>query len=328
MSRAVTQAVAPRRGGGARETGTQNGGSFFARLLRDMRMNRCIYLMAIPILVYFILFHYIPMGGAVIAFMDYVPAKGILASKWVGFDNFISFFTSFQFGRLLKNTILLSLLQLIWGFPLPILLALLINEVHSPRFKKGVQTISYMPHFISLVVICGIIQDFTSSEGVITQLFSLFGGPDSNLLLKPELFRTIYVASGVWQECGWGSIIYLSAMSAIDPGLYEAALIDGANRFKQLVHITIPCILPTIVILFIMRMGNVMSLGFEKVILLYNPNIYETADIISSYVYRRGLVEFDYSFSSAVGLFNSVINFALLVTVNRISSKVSEISLW
>lgn len=302
--------------------------SFTARLRKDWIRNKYVYIMCLPVFIYFFVFHIIPMFGVVIAFLDYVPAKGIWGSKWVGLEHFKSFFSNYQFTRLLRNTLAISIMQLLWGFPLPIIFALLLNEVRRNKYKRTVQTISYMPHFISIVVICGILRDFVTADGVITQIYVLFGGTRENLLLKPELFRTIYVASGIWQECGWGSIIYLSAISGIDPGLYEASYMDGANRFRQLWHITLPGIMPTIVILFIMRMGNVMSLGFEKIILLYNPTIYETADVLSTYVYRRGLVDFDYSFSAAAGLFNSVINFILLMTVNRISRKASEVSLW
>ena len=232
------------------------------------------------------------------------------------------------FGRLIKNTLLISLYSLLWGFPAPILLALLLNEVKKEKFKRSVQTITYLPHFVSLVVICGMLIDFTSTEGVINDIVEAFGGERTNYLMRPESFRTIYVASGIWQGIGWGSIIYLASMTNIDPQLYEAAIIDGAGRWKQTLHITLPGIAPTIVILLILRLGGLMSVGFEKIILLYNPTTMETADVISSYVYRRGLLDFDYSFSAAVGLFNSVINFILILLANRFSRELSETSLW
>lgn len=294
----------------------------------DFKRNKYIYLMAIPVLAFYIIFHYAPMYGAIMAFKDFNPAHGILGSDWVGFEHFKQFFQGVYFGRLIKNTLLISLYSLLWGFPAPIILALLLNEVSNKYFKRAAQTITYLPHFISMVVVCGIIVDFTSSEGIITSIVAMFGGETTNLLMKAELFRTIYVASGIWQGVGWGSIIYLATMSNIDTQLYEAAIIDGANKWKQVLNVTLPSIAPTIVILLVLRMGSIMSVGFEKIILLYNPRIMETADVISTYVYRRGLLDFDYSFSAAVGLFNSAINFVLIILANKLSRNVSETSLW
>jgi putative aldouronate transport system permease protein len=268
------------------------------------------------------------MAGMLISFQDYSPVKGIFGSKWVGFNNFIEFFSNYQFFRLIRNTLLLSLYLLVFSFPAPLVLALLINEIRSMAYKRAVQTISYLPHFISLVVICGIITDFTSSSGVINQILSQFGFVPVTFLLRPELFRPIFVVSDIWQHVGWGSIIYLAALAGIDPGLYEAAIIDGAGRWRQMLAITLPSLLPTITILFIMRVGQIMSVGYEKVILLYNPRIYETADIISTYIYRRGLLDANYGLSTAVGAFNSIINFLFVWSANRISSKLSENSLW
>ncbi|WP_208403149.1 ABC transporter permease subunit [Paenibacillus sp. BK720] len=284
--------------------------------------------MMLPVIAYYLIFHYIPMYGALIAFKEYSPMKGILHSDWVGLKHFHDFFGSYYFTRILKNTLVISLYSLIFEFPAPIILALLINEVQSRTFKRVAQTITYMPYFISLVVICGIITDFTNADGIINRLFMLFGYDGQAMLQKPELFRPIYILSEIWQRIGWESIIYIAALMSIDQEQYEAARIDGASRIKQIFFITLPGILPTITIMFILRMGNMLNVGFEKIILLYNPVTYNTADVISSFVYRKGLLEFGWSYSSAVGLFNSVVNLALLVTANYISRKVNKSSLW
>lgn len=302
--------------------------SYGNRLAKDFRRNKYLYLMAIPIIAYYIIFHYKPMYGAVIAFKDFSPIKGILGSPWVGFKHFYDFFIDYYFVRIVKNTIVISFSSLIFGFPAPIILALLMNELKNRTFTRAVQTITYMPHFISIVVICGLIRSFTADDGIVTYVFSLFGAEKISMLNKSELFVPIYVISGIWQGVGWGSIIYLSALQSIDVQLYEAATIDGAGHLRQAWHITLPGIMPTIVIMLILRMGGLMSVGYEKIILLYNPAIYEASDVISSYVYRKGLLEFNWSYSSAVGLFNSVINFLMLMTANKISRKVNETSLW
>jgi putative aldouronate transport system permease protein len=302
--------------------------SFGKRLVRDIIVNRELYFIFLPVLLYYVLFNYLPMYGASIAFKNYTPSSGISGSPWVGFAHFMSFFESHYFLTLLRNTLLLSLSSLVLGFPAPIILALLLNEIRSKRFARTVQTITYMPHFISLVVICGMILQFTRDDGVITYLLGFFGYPQQTILNSPNAFMPVYVLSGIWQEVGWGSIINLASLAGIDQELYEAAAIDGASRFKRVLHITLPGILPTIVIMFIMRAGRIMSLGADKVILLYNPAIYETSDVIASYVYRRGIIGTDWSFSSAVGLFNSVVNFILVIAVNQISRKVNETSLW
>ncbi|MFE4710578.1 ABC transporter permease [Paenibacillus sp. NPDC056722] len=298
------------------------------RFIRDFRINKYLYLMMIPVVAYYLIFHYAPMYGALIAFKEYSPMKGILGSDWVGLKHFYDFFNSYYFWRILKNTIVISLYSLIFEFPAPIILALLINEVRSKSFKRVAQTITYMPYFISLVVICGIITDFTNADGIINSLFTYFGYDGQAMLQKPELFRPIYILSEIWQRIGWESIIYIAALMSIDVEQYEAARMDGASRLKQMFYITLPGILPTISIMLILRMGNLLNVGFEKIILLYNPITYETADVISSFVYRKGLLEFGWSYSSAVGLFNSVINLALLVTANYISRKVNKNSLW
>nr|WP_042159520.1 ABC transporter permease subunit [Paenibacillus gorillae] len=291
-------------------------------------MNKYLYLMMIPVVAYYIVFHYAPMYGALIAFKEYTPMKGILGSDWVGLKHFYDFFNSYYFVRILKNTLIISFYSLVFEFPAPIILALLINEVRSKSFKRVAQTITYMPYFISLVVICGIITDFTNADGVINRLFMLFGYDGQAMLQKPELFRPIYILSEIWQRIGWESIIYIAALMSIDLEQYEAARMDGASRLKQIFHITLPGIMPTIAIMLILRMGNLLNVGFEKIILLYNPVTYETADVISSFVYRKGLLEFGWSYSSAVGLFNSVINLVLLITANYVSRKVNKSSLW
>lgn len=302
--------------------------SFFYRVKKDWMRNRLLYLMIIPVLIFFILFHYKPMYGAIIAFKDYTPALGIAESPWVGWDNFTRFFSSVYFGRLIRNTILLSFYSLLFGFPAPIILALLLNEVKNKKFKGLTQTVTYLPHFISMIVVTGMLVDFSMTSGLFNDIIELFGGERSPLLQNPDLYRTIYVASGIWQEIGWGSIIYLSALSGVDSQLYEAAQIDGAGKWKQLIHVTLPGIAPTIIIMFILKMGTLMNMGYEKTILLYNPATYETADIISSYIYRIGLLEQDWSYSTAIGLFNSVINLGLLLITNKIARKCGETSLW
>ncbi len=302
--------------------------SFLRFLKRDFQRHWGIYVMFLPVLAYFIIFHYMPLYGAQIAFKDYIPIKGIEGSKWVGFKHFTNFFNGLYFGRLMRNTLLLSLYQLAFGFPAPIILALLMNEVRSRSFKRVVQTVTYLPYFVSLMVVCSLVINFTSVNGLINDIIEAFGGKRTSLLLNPDNYRTIHIASGIWQNMGWNSIVYMAALSAVDQQLYEAAVIDGANRWQQTLHVTIPGIVPTIVIMLIMRLGQIMNVGFEKVILLYNDATLETADVISTYVYRRGLLESAYSFSAAVGLFNSVINTVLLVGANTISRKLNETSLF
>ncbi len=294
----------------------------------DFRRNKLAYLMALPGIIFFIIFSYIPMGGLLMAFQDYKPKQGILASPLVGLDNFLDFFSSIYFERTVINTLAISMLELCITFPVTIIFALLLNEISSKKFKRSIQTISYMPYFISMVVVAGIIVDFCTTKGPITQLVSIFTGKTSNLLSIPEYWRPIYIISGLWQGLGFGSIIYIAALSGVDQELYEAAVVDGANRWKQTMHITLPGISSTIIIMLILKIGSMMSVGYEKTILLYNPQIYETADIISSYVYRKGLQEFNYGYSTAVSLFNSLINFVLLIITNHFSKKVSENSLF
>lgn len=297
-------------------------------LLGDLYKNYPLYIMALPVVIYLILFNYLPMFGISIAFMDYKPRLGFAGSKFVGFENFLDFFNGLFFGRLLKNTVLLSFYGLLFGFPVPIIFAILLNEVTNTKYKKVIQTMTYLPHFITTVVVCSLIILFTNSDGFLTALVGKFTGKQESLIGNSEYFRAIYTVSGIWQSFGWGSIVYLAAITGIDSSLYEAATIDGANKFKRILHITIPSILPTIVIMLILNLGSVMSVGWEKAFLLQTPQTYETSDIISTYVYRKGFEDMDYSFSTAVNLFNSVVNILFVVASNRISKKVSDTSLW
>ncbi|WP_409341701.1 ABC transporter permease [Paenibacillus sp. MBLB4367] len=294
----------------------------------DLKRHWPIYLMALPVIAYYIIFHYGPMYGLQIAFKDFSAAKGIWNSPWIGFKHFESFFNSIYFWRLLKNTVLINVYELLFGFPAAIVLALLLNEIRNTIFKRLVQTISYLPHFISIVVVAGMMVDFLGRTGLVNQIMGSFGIEPIDFLKEAGWFRFLFVSSGIWQGIGWGSIIYLAAIATIDPTLYEAARMDGASRWKQTLHITIPGIMPTIVILFILNMGNMLSVGSEKVLLLYNPITYETADVISTYVYRKGVLEASYSFTAAVGLFNSVVSFVLIVAANSFSKRLSENKLW
>ncbi len=303
--------------------------AWFLMAAKDLRVNKGLYLLAIPGLLFYILFHYAPMYGLTIAFKDYSQAWGIMGSPWVGLEHFKTFFGSIYSWQIIRNTLLINLYVLVFCFPMPIILALLLNELRSQMFKKTVQTITYLPHFISMVVMCGMIVNFVAPSGIITQLVNFVTGKNYvNLLHEAKFFRPIYIISALWKDIGWNSIIYLAAISGLDMELYEAAQIDGAKKLRQLWHITLPGIAPTIIILLIMQVGHMMSVGSDKILLLYNPVIYETADVISTHVYRKGLVENDPSYSAAVGLFNSVINCVLVYGANWFSRKVSETSLW
>lgn len=302
--------------------------SLWARLVRNYKKHKSLYWIACPVVLYYIIFKYIPMFGVVIAFQDYRPGKGFLGSNFVGFKHFIDFLTTPTASRTIINTLRISVCSLLIEFPAPIILALLLNEIRVGPFKKVVQTLSYMPHFISTVVVCGIIMDFTLSTGVINDIAAMLGFERQAMLGNVNLWVPIYIISNLWQGIGWGSILYLATLSGTDPNLYEAAVIDGAGRWKQMLHVTLPTLVPIIVLQLIMRIGSMMSVGYEKTILLYSPLIYEKADIISSFVYRRGLQEMSFSFGAAVGLFNSVINLILLVSANWFSRKISGESMW
>lgn len=301
-----------------------NIGQCAAIVKKDIIRNRYVYIMLIPVIAYFIAFHYIPMFGTQIAFKDFSIAKGISESPWVGLKHFKAYFNSYYFGRLIKNTILLSAYNILFGFPAPILLAILINEVNNTRFKRVVQTVTYLPHFISIVIVCALLRNFFAMDGVINQVL----GTRINFFMREDMFRPLYVGSGIWQEVGWGSIVYLSAIVGIDHQLYEAAEIDGAGRLQKILYVTLPCIAATITVMFIMRVGKMMTLGADKVLLMYNESTYATADIISTFVYRKGLLEQSYSYSAAVDLVNSLINCGLLVTANKLCKKISGNGLW
>jgi putative aldouronate transport system permease protein len=284
--------------------------------------------MALPVIAFYLFIHYVPMYGAVIAFKNFTPGKGILGSPWVGFKNFNNFFSSVFFFRIIKNTLFISLTNILFGFPAPIILALLLNEIRNRLFKRAVQTVSYLPHFVSIVVVCGLIIDFTSLNGIINDLAAFFGITKQTFLLNPDMFVGVYVSSEIWQTVGWGSIVYIAAIASIEQEMYEAAIIDGAGRFMQAIYITLPSLMPVITVMLILRMGSVMNVGFEKIILLQNNANLATSDVISTFVYRRGLLNFDFSYSSAVGLFNSVVNFTILLSANWLSAKFRGTSLF
>lgn len=297
----------------------------FAAVFRNWEL----YIMLLVVMAYFAIYHYAPMYGIQIAFRKFSGVKGITGSEWRGVFYFVRFFKSAYCFQLIKNTFILSVYQLSLSFPAQIILALMMNELRSTWLKKTVQTVTYAPHFISMVVMCSMITLFLSpSTGVINKVIEKLGGSSVYFMGEPSYFKTIYVLSGVWQSTGWGSIIYMAALAGIDPQIHEAAIIDGASRMQRIWHVNIPGILPTAVILLIMSCGNVMSVGFEKVYLLMNDTNRESAQIIATYVYETGLIDHDYSFSTAIGLFNSVINLVLLLLVNTIARKTSENSLW
>lgn len=300
-------------------------GSFWVRLVK----NRYLYVMFLPVLLYYVIFKYLPMLGTVIAFKDYNLYVGIWESEWVGLKYFEQFIHSVYFWRLLRNTLAISGLELLLVFPAPIIFALMLNEVRSRHFKTTVQTISYLPHFISTVVIVGILVNFLSpSTGLINHFIKLMGGEPVHFLVEPRYFWGIFTLMNIWCTIGWNSIIYIAALSGIDPTYYEAATVDGAGRWRQLFSITLPALSPTIIILLIIRIGKILDVGYEAIILMYNSQIYETADVIATYVYRRGLIDADYSFAAAVGLFQSFFAMILVMGANWISKRYSETSLW
>lgn len=296
---------------------------------KDIHVNWRLYLLALPIIVYFLIFNYAPMAGLVMAFQDFKPTKGIFGSQWVGLQNFIRFFSSPNAFTVIRNTFVISALGLFIGFPLSIIFALLINEIRLKWFKKTVQTISYMPYFITTVVICGLIIDFCSSSGIITNLFAELGWMErQNMLTNPDYFWAINLISDQWQGLGYGSIVFIAAITNVSGELNEAAAIDGANRLQRVWHITLPGIKPMVVSMLILKCGMLMTVGFDKILNLYNPSIYSTADVISTYVQRVGINGGEFGYSTAVGLFNSVVNTALLLIANHMSAKYAEQSLF
>lgn len=291
----------------------------------DLKINWRFYVLFLPIIVYFAIFNYAPMFGLAMAFQDYNPRKGILGSEWIGFDNFIRFFSAPDFGNLIRNTFVISLLGMVIGMPVSIIFALLLNEIHTKWFKKSVQTISYLPYFVSMVVIAGLIIEFVSSNGIITNLLvNVFGMERQNLLMNPKYFWTINLLSDIWQGMGYGSIIYIAAITNVNGELYESAALDGANRFQRVLHVTLPCIVPTIVTMLVLRCGTLFAVGHDKILLLYNANIYETADVINTYINRQAFSSQQYGYSAAVGLFNSLIGTTLLVVSNWLSAKFAD----
>ncbi|MFF3023242.1 ABC transporter permease [Gottfriedia sp. NPDC057948] len=303
---------------------TLNKKSRIKRILENYEL----YLFLLPAVIYFIVFQYVPMYGVVIAFKDYVPSLGILGSPWVGFENFQRFFDSYQFWTLIKNSLGLSILQLVIGFPMPIIIALLLNQMIHQKYKRFVQTVIYAPHFISIVVLAGMVFVFFSDKGLVNSVITLFGGSTISFMSEPSWFKALYIGSGVWQETGWACIVYLAALAGVNPEVHEAATVDGANKWQRILHVDIPAIMPTAIILLILSVGNLMNIGFEKAFLLQTPLNQPAAEIIPTYVYKVGLQQSEYSFASAVGLFNSVINLVLLWIVNRTAKKVSGSGLW
>lgn len=290
---------------------------------RRIMKHKHIYVLLLPTMLFYILFRYAPMFGNIIAFQDYSVTKGILGSNFVGLKHFADFLNNYKFWQLVKNTLAINVYGLVFGFPAPIILALLLNEVKCTPFKKTVQTITYMPHFISTVVAASMILTFVSADGFINGIIKLFGGEAVSFMSEAKYFYRIFITSEIWQNIGWSSIIYIAALSSVDQEQYEAAAIDGAGRWQRMIHITLPGIMSTIITMLILRIGQLLTVGYEKIILLYNPAIYETADVISTYVYRRGILEGGYSYSAAVGIFNSVFNFIFLLTSNFVAKKVS-----
>lgn len=296
---------------------------------RKIKSNIPLYVLLFPSIILLIMFAYIPMLGLVIAFKDYSPANGILNSPWAGFKYFTQFFNSVQFGTTMMNTLKISIYSILVGFPLPILLALLCNQLRTGKFKKVFQVTTYLPHFISTMVMCGMIILFLSpNSGLIANIFKSLGWTMPNLLSKPDSFAGVYVWSDVWQHVGWDSIIYLAALSAIDPTYYEAATMDGASRMQKILNIDLPLLLPTAMILLILRAGSLLSIGFEKVLLLQNPLNLAGSEVISTYVYKVGMQNFQYSYSTAIGLFNTVVNLIILLSVNWFSKRYTKTGLF
>lgn len=319
-----------------REGGSRNGMAhvpvkrgYWGALASDIFRDKHLYMMLLPVVVWYLMFLYKPMLGLQIAFRDYSPWLGVSQSPWVGLENIKKFFEGVYFWRVLKNTLIINLYALVFGFPAPILLALLLNEIKRKRFKQIIQTVSYLPHFISVVVVAGMVISLLAPQtGIVNVIIKLFGGEPKYFIMQPEYFRTIYTLMNIWKEVGFSSIIYMSALSSIDQDLYEACAIDGGGRLRQTVHITLPGIMRTVVIMLIMKIGGLLSVGYESILLLYQPSTYETADVISTYVYRLGIEGDQQSLATAVGLFNSVVSFILIMAANYISKKASDISLW
>ena len=295
---------------------------------RRVYRSRYLYLLIALPMIWYIVFCYVPMGGVIIAFKKFNARQGIWGSKWVGLKYFESFLTDPYFWKVVRNTLLINIYGLIFSFPAPIVFALLLNEIRSDKFKRLTQTVTYLPHFISTVVVCGMLHMFFATDGPINDLRVAMGLERITFLLKPQYFRPIFIGSGIWQGLGWGSIIYLAALAGIDMEQYEAAIVDGANRLQRMLHITLPGIMPTVSIMLILNMGSMLNVGYEKIILLYNGATYEVADVIGSYVYRRGLLGAEYSYSTAMGLFQSVIGLFFVLSSNLFSKRLGGNGIW
>lgn len=303
--------------------------SFGVRLKKNFRKNWMLYVMILPVVIYYLVFSYAPMYGVLLAFKNYRIKDGIMGSPWVGLSHFTRFFKSYNFASLIKNTLGISIYSLVVGFPIPIIFALLLNYIKNKPLKKTIQMVSYAPYFISTVVICGMLTIFMNPDtGIFNTILGFFGKESVNFLAKPQWFKSIYVWSGVWQGMGWSSIIYISALSGVDYEMHEAAIVDGATKVQRIIHIDLPSIKPTVIMMLILQLGSLMGVGFEKVYLLQNTLNKSAASVISTYVYEVGLLNSDYGYSTAVGLFNSVINVILLVTANQICKKVADESLF
>ncbi|OPH60052.1 sugar ABC transporter permease [Paenibacillus ferrarius] len=298
-------------------------------MIKRIIRNYDLYLLLLPTLAYFIIFHYVPMYGVQIAFKNFNPLKGIVGSPWVGFDHFERFFQSYQLGTIIRNTLGISIYELLVAFPAPIILALMINQLTNERFKRFVQTVTYAPHFISTVVVVGIVYLLLSPKtGAVNSLLAAFKIEPIFFMGSADWFKTVFVFSGIWQNVGWGTIIYLAALTSVNPEYHEAAVVDGATKLQRVFHIDIPAIMPTVIIMLIMNMGHMMSVGFEKVYLMQNQLNIDASETIQTYVYKAGLVQAQYSYSSAIGLFNTIINFILLISVNQIAKSLKQTSLW
>lgn len=307
----------------------QNGTGANPKLRYRILNNWQLYLLLVPVLAYYVVFHLVPMYGVLLAFQDYVPGQSMFSiENWVGLKHFKRFFESFYFERLVWNTISIRLFQIAIGFPAPIILAILLNEVSNRRFSKAIQNLTYIPHFFSTVVIVSVLQLFCQSTGIFNTIRHALGLDTVLFLQKAEWFKPLFVYSGVWQNMGWNAMIYLGAIAGIDPALYEAASIDGASRLRKMVSITLPCLMPTILIMLIMNLGSLMNVGFDKALLMQNDLNKQASDIISTFVYQRGVLKGDYGFATAVGLFNSMINVIMLVLSNKLSKLVSGSGLW
>lgn len=300
----------------------------WVRIRRSLTKEGLLHLMILPGVIGFFIFRYMPMYGILIAFEDYDILKGVFGSNWIWFKNFTNFFNDIYFTRLVRNTFLLGFLNILWGFPLPIIFALMLNEVRAKRLKHFAQTVSYLPYFIPIVVLVGLMDQFFGYYGLVNELIQKLGVPAQKFMSDKVWFRTMYVGSGVWQQMGYNSIIYLAALTSIDPGMYEAAIIDGASRWKRAVHITLPCLLPTIITLLLLNISRILNIGFEKVFLMYSPGSYETADVFSTYVYRRGLRGLDFGYGSAIDLFNAVVAFVIVSAVNTVIKRTGNEGLY